>query len=346
LPSWHLTGNSGTDPSTDFIGTTDNIAFEVRVNNARALRLEPNAAGPNVIGGWNENNVAAGIHGATISGGGKNLAPNFAGGHYATIGGGSGNSAYGSHSTIAGGDGNSTMLDLSTVGGGSRNEASGVGAVVAGGGQNAAAGDYSSVLGGSGHVASGYASVVAGGLTNQALGNYSFAAGYQARADHTGTFVWADWRSPAFHSAAQNEFSARATGGVRFVSAIDGSGNPSAGVVLAPGAGSWSSVSDRKLKANFARVDGQEVLRKLASIPIETWNLTSQDPSIRHIGPVAQDFAAAFRVGEDNTRISTVDADGVALAALQGVYQLLQKKDTEIRELKLELAELKKLVSR
>jgi len=80
-------------------------------------------------------------------------------------------------------------------------------------------------------------------------------------------------------------------------------------------------LSDMNAKANFVAVDGQAVLAKLASIPVELWNYKSQDASIHHIGPMAQDFAAAFGVGEDNTHISTVDADGVALAAIQGLYQ-------------------------
>ena len=52
---------------------------------------------------------------------------------------------------------------------------------------------------------------------------------------------------------------------------------------------------------------------------MQTWNLKSQDPAIRHIGPMAQDFYAAFNVGEDDKHINSVDADGVALAAIQGL---------------------------
>jgi hypothetical protein len=78
----------------------------------------------------------------------------------------------------------------------------------------------------------------------------------------------------------------------------------------------WSGISDRNVKENFAPVDGQDVLASLAKIPIETWNLKSQDPSVRHIGPMAQDFYAAFEVGEDERHISTVGADGVATQVL------------------------------
>ena len=57
-------------------------------------------------------------------------------------------------------------------------------------------------------------------------------------------------------------------------------------------------------------------------MPIRTWSYNGQDPSIRHIGPTAQDFRAAFHVGQDGHYISTVDADGVALAAIQELYRM------------------------
>jgi hypothetical protein len=69
-----------------------------------------------------------------------------------------------------------------------------------------------------------------------------------------------------------------------------------------------------------APVDPQQILVKLAQVPVSTWNYISQDPAIRHMGPMAQDFYAAFGVGEDDKHITTVDADGVALAAIQGLY--------------------------
>jgi hypothetical protein len=55
----------------------------------------------------------------------------------------------------------------------------------------------------------------------------------------------------------------------------------------------------------------------------------------RHIGPVAQDFYAAFGLnGGDDKHISTVDEGGVALAAIQGLNQKLNQKDAEIAALK------------
>ena len=118
----------------------------------------------------------------------------------------------------------------------------------------------------------------------------------------------------------------RASGGTIFFSTSDQTN----GVVLGAGTGTWSSLSDRNAKENFAPVDGLEVLERLAAIPVETWNYKTQDDAIRHMGPMAQDFAAAFGLGADEKRITTIDADGVALAAIQGLHQLAKAKDKEL----------------
>ena len=96
------------------------------------------------------------------------------------------------------------------------------------------------------------------------------------------------------------------------------------------------ALSDRDAKANFAPVDGRKLLERLTAISIETWNYKAQDASIRHIGPMAQDFHEAFGVGEDERHITTIDADGVALAAIQGLYEIVKEKDAEISELRAE----------
>lgn len=99
--------------------------------------------------------------------------------------------------------------------------------------------------------------------------------------------------------------------------------------------------SDRNQKEHFAPVDVQEILTKVVALPIETWNYKDQNPACRHIGPMAQDFATAFNVGEDNRFINTVDANGVVLAAIQALYKLLQEKDAAIGAMRAELHELK-----
>ena len=76
-----------------------------------------------------------------------------------------------------------------------------------------------------------------------------------------------------------------------------------------------------------------------------TWNYKEQNRSIRHLGPMAQDFHAAFSVGEDDRHINTVDADGVALAAIQGLYQEVAEKSARITELEERLARVERLLS-
>ena len=83
----------------------------------------------------------------------------------------------------------------------------------------------------------------------------------------------------------------------------------------------------------------------MSEVPLQTWNYRSQATSIRHIGPIAQDFAAAFGVGEDEKHISTVDADGVALAAIQGLHHLVKEKESKIEALEKRLADLEKVVT-
>jgi hypothetical protein len=92
-------------------------------------------------------------------------------------------------------------------------------------------------------------------------------------------------------------------------------------------------VSDRSLKEGFAFVDGQEVLSRLSDVPITTWSYKAEDPDVRHMGPTAQDFRAAFGLGESDTSINLLDSSGVALAAVQELYQLSQGQAARMQEL-------------
>jgi hypothetical protein len=106
--------------------------------------------------------------------------------------------------------------------------------------------------------------------------------------------------------------------------------------------------SDRHLKENFDPVNPREVLEKVATLPISRWNFKG-DTATPHVGPMAQDFHAAFGLGEDDKHIATVDADGVALAAIQGLNQKLengmQKAETRVAKLEAENAELHQTVN-
>ena len=292
------------------------------------------------------NNTASGSW-ATVAGGLQNTTNTAAG---ATIAGGQNNTvgttlhASGNYSTIGGGLQNTASDVGGTVSGGQNNKASRPGATIGGGGQNTASGEFATIGGGYGNTASGSDATVPGGINNVAAGDYSFAAGSYActqtsgrvggrREAAVGAFVWADSSVfLPFYSLGNNEFAARATGGVRFVTATDSSGNPTAGVQVSSGGGSWGSISDRNLKENFEDVNGNEVLEKLDRMPLRTWNYKTQHAKIRHLGPMAQDFHSAFRLGEDDLHISTVDADGIAFASIQALYRIVKQQNKRLKQ--------------
>lgn len=108
--------------------------------------------------------------------------------------------------------------------------------------------------------------------------------------------------------------------------------------------GGFSFSSDRNLKADFAPLDAPQILDRVAALPVSSW-VYKTDTGARHIGPMAQDFHAAFAVnGADDTHINVGDEAGVALAAIQGLNQKLESdgkaKDAEIEKLKHENQEL------
>jgi len=85
--------------------------------------------------------------------------------------------------------------------------------------------------------------------------------------------------------------------------------------------GVWTNASDRNLKTNFTPLDPQAILAKIDTLPVPQWNYKSEDASVRHIGPIAQDFYAAFSLGNNDTSISTIDPAGIALLGIQALDQ-------------------------
>jgi hypothetical protein len=81
-------------------------------------------------------------------------------------------------------------------------------------------------------------------------------------------------------------------------------------------------------------VNGHQVLEKLAALPVSTWNYKTDPASVRHMGPMAQDFAAAFGLGDDDKKINMVDANGVAVVAIQALYRKVQALEAEVAALK------------
>jgi hypothetical protein len=98
--------------------------------------------------------------------------------------------------------------------------------------------------------------------------------------------------------------------------------------------------SDRALKENFASVDPTDILQRVRELPITTWNYTADDPAVRHVGPMAQDFAALFAVGADDRHIHPLDGQGVALAAIQGLLAQIDELQADNARLAARVATL------
>jgi len=189
---WSLSGNSGTTPDTDFLGTTDNKALVLKVNNQQAMRLVPDDTTASLVMGDSANSIGSNLSGSVIGGGGWSNHPNkisnsfavigggidnTAGGLLSTIGGGSYNTTNNNWATVAGGYNNSVDGYIATIGGGNDNTSSGTKSVIAGGGNNVASGLFSSIGGGYHNNAEAHAATISGGRYNLAPGEFSTISG-------------------------------------------------------------------------------------------------------------------------------------------------------------------------
>jgi hypothetical protein len=302
------------------------------------------------VGGGYSNTASGGS--ATVGGGANNDADtlfatvgggyvNTASGIFATVGGGQSNTASGERATVGGGVDNTADTALATVGGGTGNTADGFCATVGGGHTNTASGYYATVGGGAYNSDSGDYSAIPGGyydtLTTDA--DYSMAFGYSVYVNNSYRVIFFD----RFNSGRLGINRDDHDGGISWpiqVGTNTGNGN---GAYLTFG-GVWTNGSSRTFKENFQALNRQELLEKISSLPVESWNFKNSPE--RHIGPVAEDFVSAFDVGavrEDGTRdnkyLSTEDIAGVALA---GVKELIK----ENQEQKQENQELRKMIDK
>ena len=95
-------------------------------------------------------------------------------------------------------------------------------------------------------------------------------------------------------------------------------------------------VSDRNVKRDVEPVDQDAILESVARMPVSTWSYKSEDPSVRHMGPMAQDFQAAFGLGDTDRAYDPIDAHGVAFAAIQGLYEQMREQGARIERLERE----------
>ena len=291
-----------------------------------------------IAGGFDNtmNLASAGFLGAGIS---NQLSSNYA----VLAGGDTNTSSHGDWSALVGGRQNQLTAIYGFVGAGTNNSVSGEGGGVMAGGYNVVSGEGAVVDGGFQQTASGNFATVPGGYRNTAAGTYSFAGGAFANAQQTGTFVWSDGSDggTTLTSSRAYQFLARASGGFTLYT----DAGSTAGAQLAAGSGTWASLSDRNAKTNVVPLDDETILAKVAALPISRWSYRTER-GVRHVGPMAQDFYAAFNVGEDDRHITSIDEDGVALAAIKGLAARLDASTHREQRLREELAGLKAVQTR
>ncbi len=180
-------------------------------------------------------------------------------------------------------------------------------------------------------IASGANSTAMGSVTT-ASGDYSTTMGNNvSTSGFDGSFAIGDLSTTTvMQSFVANGFRARFAGGYRLFtnSAV------TVGAFLNANANSWAALSDVRMKENFLQVNGESFLNKIAAMHLTTWNYKGQDvKTLRHYGPMGQDFFKAF--GEDelgtigcDTLINQQDFLGVNLIAIQA----LEKRTTSLKK--------------
>lgn len=216
---------------------------------------------------------------------------------------------------------------------------------------------HSSIAMGSNTVATGNQSMAAGihataagesstaiGSNVAAYGNQATVLGTNATTSAGGSFVYGDASTTTSFvtASAPNQFVVRASGGFLLRTATD----LSTGCNLPTGSGTWSCTSSRFAKNNFADLNGDAVLGKIARMPIQTWSYRTEPGRVRHVGPTAQDFRAAFGLGTDDKTISLVDIDGINLLGVQALERRTRALEQENAELRARLERLEAALKR
>jgi endosialidase-like protein len=238
--------------------------------------------------------------------------------------------AFGDGTTVSGTDGvgfgsNVTVSGTIGFGEGANTRCTGFGCVAMG---------FFNTATGQGSVAIGYRVT--------ANGDYAMSLGHRASAGaHAGTFVWGDQSTTdSILAVANNEFAARAAGGFRFRT----NSTLTTGCNLPAGSGVFLCSSSRALKDHFAAVDGEDLLARIRGVPVSTWSYIGEAGGVRHMGPFAEDFRAAFGLGTDERSIGLLDIDGVnfaAVKALEARTAELRAKSAEVDRLTAEVAALR-----
>ena len=351
-------GGGGGGSSSELVTSGNgDTAFQVVDGGSNVSNAGSTIDAPNVVGGHPDNKTENGPEGAFIGGGGSDGSKNTVSADHTTIGGGIGNTASvvgatvggGTRNTASGGDAtagggfeNTASTAVATVGGGARNTADAYYATVGGGSKNTADASsntsgtpnpfYATVGGGIGNTASGSSATVPGGALGAATDDNSFVwndgSGY-----HEIPYASSEGLSSNNFAVSSNEptgeetFSVSAQGGVRFIT-----GSQSVTYIDARTAG-WTTASTRSAKTNIDPVDPEAILDGVTEMEVATWEYKDDDgegAGTRHVGPMAEDFHEVVDVGTSDDHINSINADGVALAAIQGLSKTLDETQADL----------------
>lgn len=346
--SFHVNGNDGLLAT----GALNSGTIPATGGGVRVMWYPKKAAfrAGTVAGGqWDDGNIGQGSFAAGES--------SIASGDYSTalgrqtVANNLSSTALGS-STTASGSG-STAFGIATTA--SSSGATAMGNLTTASGQNSTAMGYSTTASGGYALATGN-HTTADAINTTAMGSYVSTAGFG------GSFIIGDGSTVSTTNAtAGNQMTTRFAGGYQFYT----NSGATIGAKLSGNATSWSAISDRNAKENFRTVDFEKLLSKIHELPITEWNYKANDPSIRYIGPMAQDFYQSFHLGgTDSLYINSLVYDGINLAAIKGLEQRtedlnaktkeiaalrekvirLETEMSELRTLKADLASLRKLI--
>jgi hypothetical protein len=303
------------------------------------------------IGGGRENRVLSNAFYATISGGQNNWVESFA--DYSTIGGGDLNTVrpFAKYATIPGGSENSAAADY-TFAAGQRAQALHAGSFVWADSQpvffsSTRTNQFNIRASGGVRLSDDTPNLSFGSRRRQMIQLYgsdntapasNYGIGVQSSCFYQRSNADFSWFKGGVHVDERNDPGPEGFELMR----LQLSGLTVFGAVTAT---AFNTSSDRNVKENFKPVDPRAVLAKVVVLPLSEWNYKS-DTASRHVGPMAQDFHTAFGLGTDDKHIATVDADGVALAAIQGLNQKLEETRAENAALRRELSEIKQLLTK
>ncbi|HRH33521.1 MAG TPA: tail fiber domain-containing protein [Catalimonadaceae bacterium] len=322
---WTISGNSGTNGSTSFIGTTDNISLNFRTNNVRAGKLDHvnnntlfgTSSGSAAVTGT-DNTLIGASAGTALSTGLSNTCVGKGSGSAITssvnntfLGTNAGNLNTSSNNTYLG----RAAGAVSTTGTDNVYVGSSSGAASTTGGFNTFIGSSAALIHATGDNNTIIGRTAASSLTSGAS-NTIIGAGASAGTTRTNGIALGQNANVILDNCAVI--------GNSLITKIGIGKTPAAANILEfqvttaklTTGGVWTNASDRRIKDNVTKLDKKEILSKIENLDISRWHYKADADPVTHIGPMSQDFYAAFQTG-DETTISTIDPSGVALIGIQ-----------------------------